>query len=294
MKVFYTKTYNMGGKNAQKQAWIERVASRMGYEEISFFKFPDETDSDTELDVRIEGIMAAVDTDAVVVFQYPGMISARYDRAVIRHLKKYRNRKLIIMVEDLGSMLQIPGYPDLKEEIELFQQADVLVLQSAMMKDYLVVHGLRKIPVLYQELWEFPYEIYNRDVRIEKRLQTVMDLSVPALIGMRRCGIACPEKRDGFYYEMCNPLEAGFCICAGIPLLAEKNSGLGKFISRYGIGVVAGEQNEAQQIVSALTQEQIRDRKRNLMRLQPAVGSGMFTQTLLQNAVYRAFTDSFL
>ena len=222
MKVFYTKTYNMGGKNAQKQAWIERVASRMGYEEISFFKFPDETDSDTELDVRIEGIMAAVDTDAVVVFQYPGMISARYDRAVIRHLKKYRNRKLIIMVEDLGSMLQIPGYPDLKEEIELFQQADVLVLQSAMMKDYLVVHGLRKIPVLYQELWEFPYEIYNRDVRIEKRLQTVMDLSVPALIGMRRCGIACPEKGMVFIMKCAIHWKPDFVFARGYRFLQKK------------------------------------------------------------------------
>ena len=291
MKVFYTKTYNISGKNAQKQACIGQVASRMGYEEIALFHFPDASDSDYELDVRMEGIMAAVDPGAVVIFQYPGMVSARYDRCMVKHLKQYPDLKLIIMVQDIGSQMKLPGYPALEEEIELFQQADILILQSPMMEDYLEAHGLGQIPVLYQQLWEYPYGIYNREVMIETRLQRVLDVSIPALIGMKQCGIV--YMPGDFYTDMCNPLEAGFCICAGIPMIAHPESTFGRFLLKTQTGFTAGTPEEAEQVVSHLTGGQLVDTKENLLRIQEAAGSGLFTQTLLQNAVYKAFTSSF-
>ena len=201
MNVFYTKTYNLSGKNAEKQNNIATVAKKMGFEEISFFKFEDQSDSDRELNVRMDGILAAVEENAVVIFQYPSMVSSRYDRCAIEHIRQSKDRKLILMVQDLGGAVDPKDYPMLADEIELFQQADLLILQSVKMKDFLVEHGLGEVPVVYQRVWEYPYEIYNNEVQVEKRLQTIEDISIPALLDLQTGGVAVLEKKDDFYED---------------------------------------------------------------------------------------------
>ena len=124
----------------------------MGSDELSLFKFPDSCDSDYELDVRMEGIMASMENEAVVIFQYPSMVSLRYDRSIVQHIKKYKDSKLIIMVQDFGSVVSKEAYPSIEEEVALLQQADLLILQSPMMRNCLIQHGLKEIPILYQQL----------------------------------------------------------------------------------------------------------------------------------------------
>ena len=293
MEVFYTKTYNMSGANARKQEIIERVASSLGYKEISLFKFPDTCDSDYELNVRMEGIMSSMEHDATVIFQYPSMVSYRYDRCAIEHIRKFSNSKLIIMVQDLGNFIDEMNYPTLADEINLFQQADLLILQSMKMKDFLVEHGLGEVPVVYQRVWEYPYGIYNDAVQVEKRLQTIEDISIPALLDTQTVGVALLEKKDDFYEAMGNPLETGFCMCAGIPILANEASGLGAFVSAYGIGFVIRESEDAEAVLQSLTEEQIADKTERIRKMKEMAGKGWFTRTLLQNAVFQVLEKQF-
>lgn len=293
MNVFYTKTYNLSGKNAEKQNNIATVAKKMGFEEISFFKFEDQSDSDRELNVRMDGILAAVEENAVVIFQYPSMVSSRYDRCAIEHIRQSKDRKLILMVQDLGDTVDPKDYPMLADEIELFQQADLLILQSVKMKDFLVEHGLGEVPVVYQRVWEYPYEIYNDEVQVEKRLQTIEDISIPALLDLQTGGVAVLEKKDDFYEAMGNPLETGFCICAGIPILANEASGLGTFVSAYGIGFVIRESEDAEAVLQKLTEEQIADKTERMRKMKEMAGNGWFTRTLLQNAVFQVLEKQF-
>ena len=294
MKVFFTKTYNMGGSNAKKQEIIEVTARKMGFEEISFFKFPDMYDSDDELNVRMEGILAAMEDEAIVIFQYPSMVSMRYDKCAIEHIKRYRNIKLIIMMEDLGSVICPEEYSNLNQEITLFNQADLLILPSIMMKEHLIDAGLHNIPVIYQEVWDYPYEICNNDVVIKNKLQNITDISIYAMIAMKQAGIGIEKDFDNSYLNMCNPLETGFCICAGIPMLAKTGSRLGQFISTYQTGFVVEHPEDPEQVALQIPEKLINEKIINIRTLQGAISSGFFTKTLLQQAVYRVFVNQFM
>ena len=292
MKVFYTKTYNLSGENAKKQNIIEIMARSMGFEELSFFKFPDAHDSDAELNVRMDGIMAAMEEGATVIFQYPGMVSFRYDSCAVRHIKNYKNVKLIIMIQDLGNAVDPQGYPDLNGEIALFQQADLLIFPSQRMQTYLVERGLGEVPALYQEMWEYPYETVNNDVKIEKQLQQISDTSVGALVNMEHAGIAELYDGNDAYRNMGIPPETGFCICAGIPVIAKRDSRLAELVEKYQIGFAADSGSAFSHIIREILPEQIREKCENEKKLQDAVKSGFFTKTLLQQAVYRVFMEN--
>lgn len=291
MKVFYTKTYNLSGENAKKQNIIEITARSMGFEELSFFKFPDVHDSDAELNVRMDGIMAAMEEGATVIFQYPGMVSLRYDSCAVSHIKNYKNVKLIIMIQDLGNVVDPQGYPDLNGEIALFQQADLLIFPSQRMQTYLEERGLGEVPALYQEMWEYPYETVNNDVKIEKQLQQISDTSVGALVNMEHAGIAELYDGNDAYRNMCIPPEMGFCICAGIPVIAKRDSRLAELVEKYQIGFAVDSGSAFSHIIREILPEQIREKCENEKKLQDAVKSGFFTKTLLQQAVYRGFME---
>lgn len=293
MKVFYTRTYNLSGANAGKQQNIATIADRMGFEEIAFFRFEDACDTDAELNVRMDGIMAALEENAVIIFQYPSMVSSRYDRCVVEHIRQFADRRLIIMVQDLGSVIDENDYPVLEEEIQLFQQADLLILQSPLMKKFLEEHGLENVPVMYQQVWEYPYEIYNDQVQIRKDIQYVKDCSIPAMLEMQTSGIAVLGCNGSFYETMCTPLETGFCICAGIPAVTDQKSVVSQFLLKYGIGFVVEEMQPLESFIQSLTDEQIQEKTDKIRKIKEMVGNGWFTKTLLQNAVFQVLEENF-
>lgn len=294
MKVFYTKTYNLSGANARKQNNIEITARNMGFDELSFFRFQDRYDSDDELNVRMDGIMAAMEDGAVVIFQYPSMVSLRYDKCAVDHIKKYRDVKLVIMVEDLGCVVNSEGYDDLDAEIRIFNQADLLILQSETMHTQLISRGLDNISIIYQEVWDYPYEIVNNDVQIENKIQYITDTSISSMIDLKRSGIAILGDMDNVYLDICNLLEVGFCICAGIPMLAKKGSRMAQFLETYKIGFVIEYQTNPEEFIHEISGAQIEEKKRHLRRLQSAVSSGLFTRTLLQQAIYMVCINCFI
>ena len=283
----------MSGENATKQRCIETVAQSMGYDELSLFKFPDSCDSDYELNVRMEGIMAAMENEAVVIFQYPSMVSLRYDRSVVQHIKKYADSKLIIMVQDFGSVVSEDTYPSLEEEVALLQQADLLILQSPMMRNCLIQHGLKEIPILYQQVWEYPYDIYGEGIKIKKSIHRIENVEIQTLLNMRESGVAVFDSQGDYYKELGSPLATGFCICAGIPILTSETSALGQFVRTYGIGFTLSEEQRAESFIEQLTDAEISDKVRQEQKLKAAIGSGLFTKTLLQNAVFQVYMDKY-
>lgn len=293
MKVFYTKTYNMSGANARKQESIEHFARSMGFEEISFFKFPDQYDSDDELDTRMDGIMAAMENDAVVLFQYPSMVSTRYDKCAIEHIKKYHNVKLIIMVQDLGCIVNSQDYSRLDQEIELLNQADLLILQSEMMQKQLASRGLHDIPIVYQEIWEYPSRIPGKNVLIESKLYKVEDISQNAFLNLNSAGVGVVSDLDNPYMDICNPFEVGFCLHAGIPIVALEGSRLAQFIHDYDVGFVFETLKDLEQSVSKITSEMIEAKKNKILKLQNVMSYGLFTKTMLQEAIYNVCKQDF-
>lgn len=88
------------------------------------------------------------------------------------------------------------------------------------------------------------------------------------------------------YHGMCNSQLAGFCISARIPMVALNDTRMDELVEPLGIGITAGSYEKAEQIINAMSDEQLDIIKTDIKKLQPAVTDGLFGKNLLINAVY--------
>ena len=296
MKVFYTKTYNVWNDNTRKQDIVVQAAKQLNCDEVSLFKFDDTYDSDDELHVRMQGITAAVSRDSIVIFQYPSMVSARYDGFVMEHLKNICGAKVAVIVEDLGSRIAPSDYKQLSDEINLFNKADLLIVQSTEMELYLKENGLKKMPVMYQRVWDYPYDFYLDELEIDKKMDKIHDISMRHMLDIKKAGLAltATTDRENKYGLMINPFETGFCICACIPMIVPEQTNIAEFVSRYGIGFVMSEDENTDDVLNRISDGDIAQAQEQEKKLAPAVSDGMFTKLMLQEVVCRIIDNTCL
>ena len=296
MKVFYTKTYNVWNDNTRKHDIVAQSAKKLDYDEVSLFKFDDTYDSDDELRVRMQGITAAVSRDSIVIFQYPSMVSARYDGFVMEHLKNICGAKVAVIVEDLGSRIAPSDYKQLSDEINLFNKADLLIVQSTEMELNLKENGLKKMPVMYQRVWDYPYDFYLEELEIDKKMDKIHDISMRHMLDIKKAGLALTATidRENKYGLMINPFETGFCICACIPMIVPEQTNIAEFVSRYGIGFVMSEDENTDDVLNRISDGDIAQAQEQEKKLAPAVSDGMFTKLMLQEVVCRIIDNTCL
>ena len=296
MKVFYTKTYNVWNDNTKKHDIVVQAAKKLDYDEVSLFKFNDTYDSDDELRVRMQGITAAVSRDSIVIFQYPSMVSARYDRFVMEHLKNTCGAKVAVFVEDLGSRIAPSDYKQLSDEIDLFNKADLLIVQSTEMELFLKENGLEEMPVLYQRVWDYPYDFYLDELEIDKKVEQIHDISMQHMLDLKKAGLALSTTtdRENKYGLMINPFETGFCICACIPMIVPEQTNIAEFVSRYGIGFVMSDGENIDDVLNRISDGDIAQAQEQEKKLAPAVADGMFTKLMLQEVVCRIIDNTCL
>ena len=296
MKVFYTKTYNVWNDNTRKQDIVAQAAKKLNCDEVSLFKFDDTYDSDDELHVRMQGITAAVSRDSIVIFRYPSMVSARYDGFVMEHLKNICGAKVAVIVEDLGSRIAPSDYKQLSDEINLFNKADLLIVQSTEMELYLKENGLKKMPVMYQRVWDYPYDFYLDEQEIDKKVEQIHDISMQHMLDLKKAGLAltATTDRENKYGLMINPFETGFCICACIPMIVPEQTNIAEFVSRYGIGFVMSEDENTDDVLNRISDGDIAQAQEQEKKLAPAVSDGMFTKLMLQEVVCRIIDNTCL
>lgn len=296
MKVFYTKTYNVWNDNTRKHDIVAQSAKKLDYDEVSLFKFDDTYDSDDELRVRMQGITAAVSRDSIVIFQYPSMVSARYDGFVMEHLKNICGAKVAVIVEDLGSRIAPSDYKQLSDEINLFNKADLLIVQSTEMELYLKENGLKKMSVMYQRVWDYPYDFYLDEQEIDKKVEQIHDISMQHMLDLKKAGLAliATTDRENKYGLMINPFETGFCICACIPMIVPEQTNIAEFVSRYGIGFVMSEDENTDDVLNRISDGDIAQAQEQEKKLAPAVSDGMFTKLMLQEVVCRIIDNTCL
>lgn len=296
MKVFYTKTYNVWNDNTRKQDIVAQAAKKLNCDEVSLFKFDDTYDSDDELHVRMQGITAAVSRDSIVIFQYPSMVSARYDGFVMEHLKNICGAKVAVIVEDLGSRIATSDYKQLSDEINLFNKADLLIVQSTEMELNLKENGLKKMPVMYQRVWDYPYDFYLEELEIDKKMDKIHDISMRHMLDIKKAGLALTATTDrkNKYDLMINPFETGFCICACIPMIVPEQTNIAEFVSRYGIGFVMSDGENIDDVLNRISDGDIAQAQEQEKKLAPAVADGMFTKLMLQEVVCRIIDNTCL
>ena len=126
MSVHITKTYNIGGLIGLRQNAVKNAGETLGFKEMSLFKFPDAYDSDDELHVRMDGIIASLCPEDIVIFQHPSGESPRYDGFLFEHLRRYHGTKIVAFIQEIASDRDDSEYA-LSDEITLLNRADMFI-----------------------------------------------------------------------------------------------------------------------------------------------------------------------
>lgn len=166
MKVHITNIYGQSYKSTAliAQDMTAKIAKQLGFEEMSIYNYPVDTDSESELNKRLDGIFAGFGNDDTLILQYPTWNGQKFDQKLVSKLKRYPKAKLIIFIHDIIALMFESNRYLLSSIIDLLNQADVLIMPSENMRKFLVRSGVRVKKTLIQEMWD---HIYNYPDSIE-------------------------------------------------------------------------------------------------------------------------------
>lgn len=160
MKVHITNLYGMGGTAARAQHMIADIAKRsLGYNELGIYRYPMSSDTSEMLRARMDGIVASVGYGDIVIFQVPTWNGIEFDEAFASHLNAYVGLKKIFFIHDIPPLMLKSGLKELERYIEFYNRADLTILPSQKMADFLYSRGLTVKKVIIQRMWDSVVDI---------------------------------------------------------------------------------------------------------------------------------------
>ena len=172
MKINITNIYGMSGTSTALMAQndVVSIMTPQNYRELGFYFYNIYADSETELQTRMDGIMASVGYGDVVIYQSPSWNGREFDQLFIRKCK-ILNTKLITFIHDVPPLMFVESnWYLMPEYIEMYNQSDVLIVPSQQMKEKLISEGLKVEKILIQEMWDHPYNGFLYQPQFEKKL----------------------------------------------------------------------------------------------------------------------------
>lgn len=159
MKIYVT---NINNHRATSVAMIAqnnalKFAQCFGVHEMGVYWYDASNEPWNEQSARLDGIIAGVHPNDVVIFQSPTWNSIEWDMALIDRLKLY-NTRIIIFVHDVLPLQFDENYYLIKKYMYIYNKADALILPSQQMYDRLYKEGLTNVNYVVQEMWDVPCE----------------------------------------------------------------------------------------------------------------------------------------
>lgn len=296
MNIHITKTYNIGGLIGLRQNSVRNAAEKMGYKEMSLFRFPDIYDTDDDLNVRMEGITSALCPSDIVIFQHPSGGSPRYDTFLYEHIKACNGTKIVAFVQEVASRRTNIEY-SLQEEIDLLNRADMYIFASELLRKYYLENGLMEKPYIIQKVSDYLTDIsVNRhngkklylmlDADGESNPNSYDDVEVITYDEYHAAEIILKLSEGGMGL-ICNQDETalGIYMAAGIPVIIKKGLPGEEYVTSHKIGLAASDLNDIYRNLMSLTEDSMRAYYDNVKKLQGLFTSGMYTQKLLIDTV---------
>ena len=184
MKIHITNLYNFNPDDTLvgKQHRIAEAGFSLGYREMGIFSFPVETDTSAELSKRLDGVIAALESDDVVFLQLPTGNGVVYENLLAQKCKAYRNTKLIIILHDMQLFSETANAQE--EYALLCQMADAVIVPLKQDVGKLNAKGISvvlpmddlKIPEDGKEVLDTGYRALRRsDFYIKKGLMNAVE-----------------------------------------------------------------------------------------------------------------------
>lgn len=189
MKVHITNLYGMAYNSVAQisQQMVARIGvENFNFNELGIYSYYDANESEEALSSRYDGILASVGANDVIIFQTPTWNTNEWEVGLFNRTFVYENVKRIIFIHDVIPLMFESNYYLLDRFIDMYNRADLLIVPSQQMLDYLREHGLTTKKILIQHMWDHVCQIdpliqpaNNKTIsfigNIEKKTQSLMD-----------------------------------------------------------------------------------------------------------------------
>ena len=164
-----TNLYGVGGIATVAQRRTVEVAKQLGFNEISIL-YDNGLRDPEEFDKKVAGILAGLEVGDTVIFQSPIWITSKVERDFIDRVRQYQG-KVAIFINDIPPMMFEGNRELMPLFIELYNKADLLIVPSENMKDYLISKGVTVEKFVIQNLWDIPVNfISNSETKYLPRI----------------------------------------------------------------------------------------------------------------------------
>lgn len=189
MKVHITNLYGMAYNSVAQisQQMVAKIGvENFNFNELGIYSYYDPNESDEALSSRYDGILASVGANDVIIFQTPTWNTVEWEIGLFNRTFVYENVKRIIFIHDVIPLMFESNFYLLDRFIDMYNRADLLIVPSQQMLDYLREHGLTTKKILIQHLWDHVCQIdplieptNNKTIsfigNIEKKTQSLMN-----------------------------------------------------------------------------------------------------------------------
>lgn len=332
MKIHITNMYGMGKAAATSQHKTASIAREMGFNEWGIYVFDANTDTDSELGKRIDGIISALQDGDIVFFQSPSWLQTRYDLRLMRKIKAYDDVKIVIFIHDVVSLLFNMGEDMLHRTVEIYNYADLIIVPSKGMLEVLRRYGLNVKKVIIQTMWDYRTDFKERKIDYNKRLfflgsperfpflQNWVYESPMVVYSDDKCkingqnlefrnykhdenellyelseggyGLIWSSKEKKEYYKLLQPYKLATCLAAGIPVIMERGLVPEKIILDNNLGFVVDSLEEADQVVQSVSEDMYYEMVKRISNFNFLIKDGWFTRKMLVDAVMMLLNDA--
>ncbi|MFR4968721.1 hypothetical protein [Lactobacillus kalixensis] len=160
MKVWMTGLHGIKRTAGLAQMMSVDIGRELGFNEIGIYcTGPNFEEPEDQLRARISGTLSAVESNDVVVLQLPSWNTSKFDMELAKGVKRRMNSAhVVIFIHDIGPYM-FGHWDELDEWIQIYNQAEVLIVPNHVMKEHLIAHGCTVKKFVYHYVWDNPTDI---------------------------------------------------------------------------------------------------------------------------------------